>query len=216
MQEARVPSLVREDPTCHHSYSACALEPRNRLQLLGPRALAPVLRNKRSHRNRSLCTAPKRKPRFPQLEKSLHSSEDPAQPKRNTSFFKKMAVLPTSDSPWFTDLAFQVCMQYCSLQHRTLLSPPDTSTAEPQEEVPALAQPLNSFWSYFSALLQQHLGHVPTWGLIFWCPIFFPFHTVHGVLKARILEWFAIHFSSGLLCQISPPWPFTLGGLHSS
>ena len=28
------------------------------------------------------------------------------------------------------DLTFQVRMQYCSLQHRTLLSPPDTSTAE--------------------------------------------------------------------------------------
>ena len=24
-----------------------------------------------------------------------------------------------------------------------------------------------------------------------------PFHTVHGVLKARILKWFAIPFSSG-------------------
>ena len=30
---------------------------------------------------------------------------------------------------------------------------------------------------------------------IFQCPIFLPFHTVHGVLKARILKWFAI--SSG-------------------
>ena len=28
------------------------------------------------------------------------------------------------------------------------------------------------------------------------CPIFLPFHTVHGVLKARILKWFAIPFSS--------------------
>ena len=27
---------------------------------------------------------------------------------------------------------------------------------------------------------------------IFQCPIFLPFHTVHGVLKARILKWFAI------------------------
>ena len=33
--------------------------------------------------------------------------------------------------------------------------------------------------------------------LIFQCPIFLPFHTVHGVLKARILKWFAILFSSG-------------------
>ena len=32
---------------------------------------------------------------------------------------------------------------------------------------------------------------------IFQCPIFLPFHTVRGVLKARILKWFAIPFSSG-------------------
>ena len=32
---------------------------------------------------------------------------------------------------------------------------------------------------------------------IFQCPVFLPFHTVHGVLKARILKWFAIPFSSG-------------------
>ena len=30
----------------------------------------------------------------------------------------------------------------------------------------------------------------------FQCPIFLPFHTVHGVLKARILKWFAIPFSN--------------------
>ena len=28
-------------------------------------------------------------------------------------------------------------------------------------------------------------------------PTFLPFHTVHGVLKAKILKWFAIPFSSG-------------------
>ena len=39
-----------------------------------------------------------------------------------------------------------------------------------------------------------------------------PFHTVHGVLKARILKWFAIPFSSG--CQTSPPWPTRLGWPH--
>ena len=32
---------------------------------------------------------------------------------------------------------------------------------------------------------------------IFQCHTFLPFHTVHGVLKARILMWFAIPFSSG-------------------
>ena len=32
---------------------------------------------------------------------------------------------------------------------------------------------------------------------IFQCPIFLPFHPVHGVPKAGILKWFAIPFSSG-------------------
>ena len=30
---------------------------------------------------------------------------------------------------------------------------------------------------------------------IFWCHIFLQFHTVHGVLMARILEWVAVSFS---------------------
>ena len=38
----------------------------------------------------------------------------------------------------------------------------------------------------------------PEW-FIFQCPIFLPFHTVHGVLKARILKRSAISFSSGPL-----------------
>ena len=33
--------------------------------------------------------------------------------------------------------------------------------------------------------------------LLFQYPVIFPFHTVHGVLSARILKWFAIPFSSG-------------------
>ena len=32
---------------------------------------------------------------------------------------------------------------------------------------------------------------------IFQYPIFLPFRTVHGVLKARIMKWFAIPFSRG-------------------
>ena len=38
-----------------------------------------------------------------------------------------------------------------------------------------------------------------TWGvpLLFQYPIILPFHTAHGVLKARILKWFAFPFSSG-------------------
>ena len=32
---------------------------------------------------------------------------------------------------------------------------------------------------------------------VFQCHIFLPFHSVRGVLNARILKWFAIPFSSG-------------------
>ena len=42
------------------------------------------------------------------------------------------------------------------------------------------------------SLLQHHSSKASQ------CPIFLPFRTVHGVLKARILKWFAISFSSYL------------------
>ena len=39
-----------------------------------------------------------------------------------------LSCLTTSSLPWFMDLTFQVPMECCSLQHQTLLSPPDAST----------------------------------------------------------------------------------------
>ena len=51
------------------------------------------------------------------------------------------------------------------------------------------------------------------------CPIFLPFHAVHRVLKARILQWFAIPFSSGhILSELStmtrPSWVALHGIAH--
>ena len=40
-----------------------------------------------------------------------------------------ISCLTTSNFPWFMDLTFQVPMQYCSLQHQTLLPSPITSTS---------------------------------------------------------------------------------------
>ena len=91
------------------------------------------------------------------------------------------------------DLTFQILVQYCFLQHRILLPSPVTPT-------PGCCF---CFGSTFSFLLQyfstdlQHIGHLWTWGVHLQCHIFLPFHTVHGVLKARILKWFTIPFSSG-------------------
>ena len=39
-----------------------------------------------------------------------------------------ISCLTTSNLPWFMDLIFQVSMQYCSLQHQTLLWSPVIST----------------------------------------------------------------------------------------
>ena len=47
---------------------------------------------------------------------------------RMSTFTLAISCLTTSNLPWFMDLAFQVPMQYCSLQHRTLLPSPVTST----------------------------------------------------------------------------------------
>ena len=44
-------------------------------------------------------------------------------------------------------------------------------------------------------------------------PIILPFHTVHGILKARILKWFALLQWTAFF-QTSPPWPAHLGWPH--
>jgi len=47
-----------------------------------------------------------------------------------STFTLAIPCLTTSNLPWFMDLAFQVPMQYCSLQNRTLLLSPVISTTE--------------------------------------------------------------------------------------
>ena len=103
--------------------------------------------------------------------------------------------LTTSNWPWFMDLTFQVPMQYCSLQHRALLLSPVPSTS-----VYCFFLWLHPFVLYgvISPLISSStLGTYRPGEFLFQYPIILPFHTVHGVLKARILKWFAFPFSSG-------------------
>ena len=76
-------------------------------------------------------------------------------------FTLAISYLTTSNLPRFMDLTFQVPMQYCSLQHRTLLLSPVTSTTGCCFF--SVAPSLHSFWSYFSTYLQQDIGHLLTW-----------------------------------------------------
>ena len=57
-----------------------------------------------------------------------------------------ISCLTIFNLPWFMDLTFQVPMQYCSLQHRTLLLSPVTSTTGCCF---CFAPSLHSFWSLF-------------------------------------------------------------------
>ena len=85
-------------------------------------------------------------------------------------------------------------MQYCSLQHRTLLLSPVTSSTE----YCFCFGFIPSFFLEFSPLISSSiLGAYRPGEFPFQYPIILPFHTVHRVLKARILKWYAIPFSSG-------------------
>ena len=66
-------------------------------------------------------------------------------------FTLAISCLTASNLHSFMDLTFQVPMQYCSLQHQTLLSPPDTSTTGHCFHFGAAFS--DSFWSYFSTHL---------------------------------------------------------------
>ena len=111
--------------------------------------------------------------------------------------------------PGFMDLTFQVPMQYCSLQHWTLLLSPVISTTGFRF---LLWLRLFILSGVISPLISSSiLGTYQPGKFIFQCPIFLLFHSVHGVLKARILTWFAIPFSSGphfvrTLAMICPSW----------
>ena len=112
-------------------------------------------------------------------------------------------------------VTFQVPVQYCSLLHWTLLSSPDTPMAEHHLCIGPAA-------SLFLELLVVVLCSSPGAYWTFWpgrlivrCHIFLLFHTVHEVLMASTLEWFAI-LSSIMFCQNSLLWPVCLGWLMAS
>jgi len=90
---------------------------------------------------------------------------------------------------WYALLS-QVTMKYFPLQHQTLLLPPDPSTTECCFHFGSA--------SFFFLELFLHSSPVAYWaptdlGSSSFSVISLPFHTVHGVLKATILKWFAMN-----------------------
>jgi len=72
-------------------------------------------------------------------------------------FTLAISCLTTSNLPWFMDLTFQVPMQYCSLQHQTLLPSP----------VPSTTEHCFCFGSISSFFLELFLYSSPVW---YWAP----------------------------------------------
>ena len=107
-------------------------------------------------------------------------------------FTLAISCLTTSNLPWLMYLTIQVPMQYCSLQNQTLLALPVTSTAGRY----FCFVSVSSFFPelFLHSSLVSILG--PYWPgeFIFQCHVFLPFHTVCGILKEKILKWFAIPF----------------------
>ena len=139
------------------------------------------------------------------------------------TFTLAISCLTTSNLPWFIDLTFQVPMQYCSVQHQTLLLSPVISTLG---IVFALAPSLHSLSRVISPLISSSiLGTYWPGEFFFQYPIILPFHTVHGVLKARILKWFSsVQFSRSVMSDslqphesqhARPPCPSPTPGVHS-
>ena len=100
-------------------------------------------------------------------------------------------------------------MQYCSLQHQILLSPPDTSTAGLSS---TLAPPLHYFWSYFFTLSQQHIGHLSTWGVHLPESYLFAFSYCSWGSQGKNTEVVSHSLlQRTMFCQNSPPRPVCLG-----
>ena len=135
---------------------------------------------------------------------------------RMSTFTLAISCLTTSNLPLFMDLTFQVPMQYCSLQHWILLLSPVTSTTGYCfcfGSIPSFFLELFLHWSPVAYWAPTDQGSSSFSILSFCLFILFilPFHTVHGVLKARILKWFAFpspvdHILSDLSTMTCPFW----------
>ena len=126
-------------------------------------------------------------------------------------FTLAISCLTTSNLPWFMDLTFQVPIKYFLLLLLLLLF---VFVFFAASDFTFTTRHIHNKWvlhcfhfgSAFSFLLELFLCSSPVatssnpykhGEFLFQCYILLSFHTVHGVLKSRILKWFAILFSSG-------------------
>ena len=126
-----------------------------------------------------------------------------------STFTLAISCLTTFNLPWFMDLTFQVPVQYCSLQHQTLLPSPVTSTT-------GCCFHFGSTPSFFLELFLHSspvaFGYLPTWGVHLSMSYLFAFSYCSWgsqgknteVVCHSTLQW-------TMFCQNSPAWHIHLG-----
>ena len=124
-------------------------------------------------------------------------------------FTLAISCLTTSNLPWFMDLTFQVPMQYCSLQHQTLLPSPVTSMTECClcfGSVSSFFLELFLHWSPVAYWAPTNLGSSSFSVLSFWS--FILLWGSQGKDTEVVCHSFVQHT---VFCQNSPPGPIRLG-----
>ena len=120
-----------------------------------------------------------------------------------------ISCLTTASLPWFIDLTFQVPMQYCSLQHQTLLLSPVTLTTGYCfcfGSIPSLLLELFLHWSPVAYWASNDLGSSSFGNLNYafsYCSWGFQGMNTEAVCHS-LLPWTTF-------CQYCPPSPIHLG-----
>ena len=129
------------------------------------------------------------------------------------TFTLTISCLTTSNLPWFMGLAFQVPLQYCSLQHWTLLLSPVPFTTG--------CFFFFCFGSIFSFFMELFLHWFP---VVYWAPTdlgsssfsVLSFCLFMGFSRQEYWSGFHSLLQWTTLCQTSPPWPDSLGWPHTA
>ena len=128
-------------------------------------------------------------------------------------FTLAISCLTTSNLPWFVDLTFQVPMQYCSLQHQTLLPSPVPSTTGCCfcfGSIPSFFLELFLYWSPVAYWAPIDLGHSSFSILSFWLFILFMGFSRQEYWSGLPFPSPVDHILSDLSTMTCPSWV----GLH--
>ena len=128
---------------------------------------------------------------------------------RMSTFTLAITCLTTSNLPWFMDLTSQDPMQYCSLQHQSLLLSPVTSTTGCcfcLGSVPSFFLELFLHWSPVAYWAPTDLGSF-SFSILSFC-LFILFMGSQGK-NTEVVCHSLLQLTT--FCHNSPPWPDCLG-----